>query len=268
MGTPESPTRKQRRAAARDQRREQEQAAAAAAARRKRLWQLGAGAVVAAVLVGVAIAISSSGSGSKSLKAEQGKPPGTAATAALLDGIPQARVTLGSPRAPVTLEEFADLQCPFCREYTVNVLPTLVRRYVRTGKVKMVFRNLTFIGPDSQSAAKVASAAGLQNRLWQFIDLFYANQQVENTGYVTDAFMRQIAGGVTGLNVPQVFRDRNSQAVASELAQADSLASQAGITSTPSFQISRGNAAPVRLNYSDLTSGSFTPTIDKVLAGR
>ena len=49
--------------------------------------------------------------------------------------------------------EFADLQCPFCAEYTKNVVPTIVNRYVRPGKLRIEFRPLTFIGPDSAKAA-------------------------------------------------------------------------------------------------------------------
>ena len=50
--------------------------------------------------------------------------------------------------------EFADLQCPFCRDYTLNALPAIVEEYVRPGKVKLVFAGMSFIGPDSETALR------------------------------------------------------------------------------------------------------------------
>ena len=77
----------------------------------------------------------------------------------MLAGIPQSGIYLGNPAAPVPLVEFADLQCPFCREYTLQTLPQLVQDYVRTGKVRMEFRNLSFLGKDSVTAGRAAAAA-------------------------------------------------------------------------------------------------------------
>ena len=70
-----------------------------------------------------------------------------------------------------------------------------MRDYVRTGKVKLQARTLHFIGPDSVRAAKVAAGAERQGRLWPFLETFYADQGQENSGYVTDAFLRSVAGG-------------------------------------------------------------------------
>src|SRR6185436_11108323 len=94
-----------------------------------RLGVLAAAAIVA-VLVAVTLA-----SPNKSEPAK-GKGSGAAATAAF-KGIPQSGIALGSPKAPVTMVEFADLQCPFCAEYQRAVFPTILKRYVRTGKVRV-----------------------------------------------------------------------------------------------------------------------------------
>ncbi len=137
----------------------------------------------------------------------KGPAVGKTQTAQLLKGIPQSGTTLGSPKAPVTLTEFADLQCPFCKQYTLQTFPTIVAKYVRSGKVKMVFRNYAFISGDSLIAARAAEAAGKQNKLWNFIDVFYNNQGEEKTGYVTDPFLTKIANGA-GVDASKMLTDR------------------------------------------------------------
>src|SRR5947207_3194236 len=178
--------------------------------RRQRLWQLGAAAVTAAAIVVIAVLVTN---------AHEKKVAGPA----LITGIPQQGVVLGNPRASVTMTEFADLQCPFCREYTASVLPTIVRNYVRTGKVKLVFRDLAFLGDDSITAGRAAAAAGAQDKFWQFIDVFYGEQKEENSGYVTDDFIRAVASKVPGLDAARLMRDRarpfTTQAIAQARAQ-------------------------------------------------
>jgi protein-disulfide isomerase len=226
--------------------------------RRRRLWLVGACAVVAAIVVAIAIGVSKSDSGptTKSLAAD------TASTNALLDGIPQQGIQLGSPTAPVTLTEFADLQCPFCRQYTENVFPTVVREYVRSGKVRMVFRGLSFIGADSIVAARAAGAAAQQNRLWQFIDVFYNNQKDENSGYVRTKFLRQI-GAAAGLDVVRLERDATSETVQRQLTDASSEADRFGIKSTPSFVLAKAGQQPIRLNSPSL--GDIRSKLDSAL---
>src|SRR6185436_17990286 len=198
-------TRKERRASARVER--ERAAQAAQTRRRQRLWILGGALALAAVVV-VVIALASGGSDTPKKKAGEVVPGQTEANA-LVAGIPQRGIVLGDPRAPVTFVEFADLQCPFCREYTQRTMTTLVNEYVRTGKMKMEFRNVAFIGTDSARAAQMAAAAGLQNKLWPFIDIFYANQGEENSGYVTDEYLTRIAKAVRGLDVQQAMTDRD-----------------------------------------------------------
>jgi len=235
--------------------------------RRRRLWLLGAVAVLAAVVVGVAIAVSSGGGGSK-LKA--GKPPPQAAqVAAMFAGLPQQGQTLGNPRAPLTLYEFADLKCPVCRAYTAQAFPTLLSRYVRPGKLKIVFQPQTFVGSppgDSEHAARFALAAGLQNKLWDFAELWYDNQQDENTAYATDAYIRQIASGAPGLNVNQAMGQRNSAQVTQALTQASQLFNTGGFSGTPSFALGRSGQSLQPLNAL-VDPAQFTGPIDTLLRG-
>jgi protein-disulfide isomerase len=216
------------------------------ALRAHRLRLLALAAAGALVLVAAAVVLGHRG-------ATQAGAPGAGATTALFAGIPQHGLALGRADAPLTLEEYADLQCPFCRQFTATVLPRVVRDYVRTGKVRLVFRNLTFIGADSMKAAQVAAAAGEQNRLWQFIDRFYANQKTENTGYVTDGFLRGVAGQVPGLDAGRALGAAGSAGVNTQLQQAARRAEQLGINSTPSFALGRtgGDLRPLAVDALD-----------------
>jgi protein-disulfide isomerase len=154
-------------------------------------------------------------------EAPPAKVPGAAATVSLLRGIPQRLNQLGNANAPVTMIEFADLQCPFCRAYTIDALPAIVDSYVRPGKVKLVFSGMHFIGPDSEKALRAAYAAGLQSRLWQFIDLLYKNQGGENSGWVTDALLRSVGASIPGFDTDKMFADAQSAEVTNAIAAAD-----------------------------------------------
>ena len=243
--TTATPTKKERRDQARQERIAREQAEAARTARRRRFTRLGAVLGAAAVVVVILVAVSSSGGGSTastSSSASSSAVAGTQASRSLLNGIPQKGLTLGNANAPVRVLEFADLQCPFCRDYTTGVMPGLVQKYVRTGKVRMEFHALAFIGPDSVRAARVAEAAGRQNKLWNVADLTYHNQGTENSGWATDAKLRSIAAAVPGLDVNQVFATRNSAAVTAQLTAASDLATRSGVNETPTFLVGRGSS--------------------------
>jgi protein-disulfide isomerase len=220
-------------------------------------------AVVAAAVLIVAVAVAISQAGGSS-GGSGGAVSGAGETRALFQGIPQHRVTLGDPKAPVTLTEFADLQCPFCRQYAEAVLPTLVKRYVRTGRLRLVFRNISFIGPDSERAARMAAAAGLQDRLWQFAELVYRNQGAENSGFVTDAYLRRI-GGAAGVDVARAFQDSTSGAVSRQLEAAAREAQRFRVDLTPFFLLSRAGGQPRRLSPSSLTVDAFAGPIQKLI---
>jgi protein-disulfide isomerase len=214
-----------------------------------RLAVLGAVAVVGVLAAVVIAGGGPSGGGTKS----------TAGTSAL-NRIPQSGLALGSPKAPVTIVEFADLQCPFCAEYHHNVLPSILDRYVRTGRVRLELRLLRFLGPDSDRLARVALAASTQNRMWQFVGLAYDRQGRENSGYATDGFINKLVRDA-GLKRVDAGAAAERQVQGNER-----LAKTAGVASTPSFLIGRTGETLHRFQPSELTPGAFLPTIDKELA--
>ncbi len=194
-------------------------------------------------------------------------PVGKTQVAALLRGIPQHGVDLGSPKAPVTLVEFGDLQCPACASWERNALPTIVRKYVRPGKVRLVFVGMTFIGPDSAKAFRAALAAGRQNHLWNVVELLYLNQGHENSNWVSDALLRSIGRMVSGLNVRSMLADRGSAAVARQVAAASSFASAARVSKTPSFAVGPTNGSLRPLEVTSLDALGVEPALDALLKG-
>jgi protein-disulfide isomerase len=210
-----------------------------------------AGVAVVAVLVAVMLA----GGGSSGTTGGTGKGDNSA-----LRGVPQSGISLGSPKAPVTMVEFADLQCPFCAEYHRSVFPTILNRYVKTGKVRLELRLLRFIGPDSDRLARAALAAAGQNRMWQFVGLAYDRQGQENSGYASDSF-------INGLAAAAGARNLDAGAAAEQKVRAnEQLARTLGIQSTPSFLIGRTGGKLSPFQPSDLTPSAFTPRIDRELA--
>jgi protein-disulfide isomerase len=133
--------------------------------------------------------------------------------AAMLSGIPQHGIELGSHDAKLTMVEFADPQCPGCGDFSRNTLPTLIQDYVRTGKVRILYMGLAFLGDDSKRLLRLAQAGGLQNKLWNVVELEYENQGAEGSGYATDQFLRAIAKAVDGLDATKVLATWNTGAV-------------------------------------------------------
>ena len=224
----------------RDQRRAARQAAEAAekarAARKRRLLQLGGVAGLAAVVL-VAVIVLSGGSSTPSAQ------PG------LFRGIPERNGVLGQADAPVTVTEYLDLQCPVCANASRTVLPGVVDDYVRTGKVKLDARTLHFLGADSVRAARVAAGAEQQGKLWPFLEAFYAKQGVENTGYVTDDFLRDVAAEA-GVDADAALKYADSAAAEKPLTQANTDATRLKINGTPTFTVQRGDG-PVKVVSAD-----------------
>jgi protein-disulfide isomerase len=234
-------TKRQLREQRRAERQAAERAAASRARCRRRQWQLAGAAGLAVAVVAVAVVVSSSGDSAERSPAQ----------AASLLRVPEHDGVLGDPSAPVTVTEFLDLQCPVCAEASRTLLPTLVNDYVRTGKVKLQARTLHFIGPDSVRAARVAAGAERQGRLWPFVEAFYAVQKAENSGYVTDDFVRSVATA-SGVDAGAALAYADTAAAQKPLAQASSDATRLGIDGTPTFTVARGNGAPKVVSANDL----------------
>ncbi|MGH2905525.1 MAG: DsbA family protein [Solirubrobacterales bacterium] len=242
-------SRKEQKEQARLDREAKEQQLAAQTARRRRVTIIGGVLGIALIAVVAAVVVSSGVFKSKDIK-------GGTEVSARLDGIPQKGIELGKPDAPATIVEFADLKCPFCREFAVNGLPDLIETYIKTGKAKIIFRNLTILdgsapGQDSTDAATMAGAVGLQNKMWNFIDLWYVNQKDENTVYATDSYVKEIASQIPGVDVNKAFDARESAPVKAQLDAAQAAADARGITGTPTFLVGPTNGKLVQVEMNN-----------------
>jgi protein-disulfide isomerase len=191
----------------------------------------------------------------------------TSPAVTLVAGIPPNGTVLGNPNARVRMLQFEDLQCPICKKYTDNAFSAIVDEYVRPGRVKVDFRGLAFLGPDSLKALRIAVAAGFQNKLWEVVGLFYENQGEENSGWVTDELIDEILAEVPGLDAAKVKADSKTAAVTKEIAAVQAEATALQVPGTPWFYLAVGVNKPYEIRPQSLTPGEFRPALDDALNG-
>lgn len=189
-------------------------------------------ALLVAVVVGAVLARSS---GSEGVSADGATLTSGPDASAVFKGIPQQGTVLGRESAPVTVVEFVDLQCPFCREFAVESLPTLIEKHVRTGKARLELRGLSFVGPDSERGLRAALAAARQNRMFEFTELLYFNQGAENSGWLSQDMVEAAARSLRGLDVTGLVADMDSGAVSDLMHEHADEAELRGVDSTPTI---------------------------------
>lgn len=231
---------------------------------RTRLYAIVGGIALAIVAGLVAVSLLTGGDDDSTATAT-GELAGAAETATLLRGIPQDGIALGSPDAPVTLVEYADLQCPFCAEWARGTFPAIVDEYVRPGEVRIEFRGMAFLGPDSQTALQTVLAAGEQDRLWNVLHILWANQGEENAGWVTEDLLQGIGDSVAGLDTERMLAQRGSGAVEGAMVSSQQSADLNGIDSTPSFLAGPTGGTLERLELSSLEPEEMRAALDALL---
>jgi protein-disulfide isomerase len=236
-----------------------------------------AGGLVALIAVVVVLVIVLTG-GSSSPKVPKGIPnigsptsavalPSAVDVDTMFKGVPEKLLTLGSGTAPVTLLEYVDLQCPFCQQFETQVMPDIVKTYVKTGKVKVETRILKFIGPDSDRGRKATIAAGLQNKAYPFMELLYYNQRTENTGWLDENMIATAAASVRGMNVPKLLKDMSSSAVAKTSSEFDAQAAADHVNSTPWLVVGKTGTKGKHVAMSPTDKQALVTAIETALAG-
>lgn len=152
-------------------------------------------------------------------------------------------IVLGKANAPVTIVEYSDYQCPFCGKFFIETQPLIVQNYVDTGKVRMVFRNFPFLGPESIAAAEAAECAIDQNQGANYHGALYRAKYTEETsgggendGSMNRAFFLKLAQGLN-LDMPTFTSCIDSSKYANRVSQEKAVATAAGVQSTPMFFI-------------------------------
>lgn len=169
-----------------------------------------------------------SSSGPAAVGALTGQPPENLLPQDLTDNDPM----LGNPEAPVTLVEFGDFQCPFCGRFFKTVEPQLIEKYVKTGKVRFVYRDFAFLGPESEWAAEAAECAKEQEKFWPYHDYLYNNQQGENMGAFSKANLKQFARRL-GLDPNQFDTCLDTNKYTAEVQKDTEDGRKAGVNGTP-----------------------------------
>ena len=141
---------------------------------------------------------------------------------------------LGDENAPITLIEFGDYQCHFCNKFFHETETVIVKNYVETGKVKILFKDFTIIGPDSIGAAQATHCAKDQGKYWEYHDELYNNYTGENDGWASSENLVVFAQNI-GLDIDE-FTQCMTTGKYRQLVEASSNdARSLGVTGTPAF---------------------------------
>ena len=180
--------------------------------------------------------------------------PGASDAASLLAISKDDRI-LGSPTAPITIVEYASLTCPHCAHFTDEVLPEIKKKWIDTGKVKLVLRDFP-LDDEAVHASMIARCAP-HDRFYAFIDTFFADQANWAAAPDYRAALSRLAelGGMSKNEVDSCLKDATleNQVISSRLVAANQL----GVNATPTFFV----------NGTKFTGAPTVEAFDKLLSG-
>ncbi len=149
---------------------------------------------------------------------------------------------IGNPNAPVTVAYWYDYQCPFCRKTEEEVMPQLINDYMKTGKVKLVYKDFQFLGPDSQTAGLAEHAVWevAPDKFYQWHKAMYDKQDNENSGWGNKADILALTKsvGIDSAKVEQLMTskaDEYQKAMDEDKREGEAL----GVSGTPSYIIGK-----------------------------
>ena len=214
------------------------------------------GAVVVGLLLFVLLVVRP-GSG-PSVPASSDNPAGLVkGTMPVPSGLADGR-SVGKADAPVTMDIWADFQCPYCGQFARNVEPQVITNFVAKGIVRLTVHDFTFIGsghdPDeSVDAAVAARCADRQGRFWDYYETIFSNQgATENSGAFTRDRLLAMAD-LLGLDHGSFLSCLDDQSVRAAVVTETAAGTKAGVTSTPTSFIN-GKAVPGLKDYATIAA--------------
>ena len=191
-------------------------------------------------LLGFAIVSLSVGSGGEK---DEIAITGAEEVQSLVGGIPQDGARLGSPDAPVTVQVFNDLSCDPCSDWNRDVIVPLIQGPVRDGDLQLVYHNFPMIESGFFLGAYAAVAAAKQDYEWQFIQLFFANQDEAKEKGADQEFLDNIARGVgvTNFNVEQWQRDMQDDDIQATLDADEKITAERRLPAEPAVVVGGPN---------------------------
>ncbi len=213
-------------------------------------------AIAAIAIIGVFYAMSANGgtpfsvSDIKQSEHENAKPvltendtPQTISLSVLTEN---ASPVLGDASAPITIVEFGDYQCFFCNKFFHDTENSIVENYIKTGKVKMLFKDFTIIGQDSVVAAHASHCAGEQGKFWEYHDVLYNHWTGENNGWASSDNQLKFAKDL-GLDVEKFTECNSSEKYMKMIQTSAKDAKTLGLTGTPGFIVIGANNKIVKI---------------------
>ena len=172
---------------------------------------------------------------------------------------------LGNPNAPITMVEFGDYQCTFCSKFFHETENSIITNYIKTGKVKILFKDYIILGQDSINAANAAHCANDQKLFWEYHSMLYNNWAGENTGWADLAHLHEFANTL-GLDM-DVFSTCMSDLKWNELVNLSSKDGQKlGVSGTPTFFVIDQNNDVIKIvgaQHYDVFKQIFDSVLDE-----
>ncbi|HJM79175.1 MAG TPA: thioredoxin domain-containing protein [Nitrosopumilus sp.] len=143
---------------------------------------------------------------------------------------------LGDPNAEITILEWGDYQCTFCYKFHQNTLNIIYEDFVKTGKVKIIFKDFPLNGPDSKLAAEASYCAHDQQKYWEFHNQLYTNWKGERTGWITRDALATFATSIE-LDILEFDKCLDERKYKNKIESIYNFGKEIGIDATPSFLI-------------------------------
>ena len=143
---------------------------------------------------------------------------------------------MGSYNAPITILEWGDYQCTFCYKFHQNTLNIINENFIKTGKVKIIFKDFPLNGPDSKLASEASYCANDQKKYWEYHDQLYENWAGERTGWITRESLSKFAE-LINLDIIEFNKCLDDSKYENKVNLMYEFGNEIGIDATPSFLV-------------------------------